>query len=148
MSHFNLGRLIEFLSSRNPETIVKNGFGAGMSYRGYYDCLAFEPVKNTTYGQMLEHAMAAMNTTYQGYKGGDFTMTGDTLVYIAEYGCCGDEINELVLSNGIPEGWKLVPSEMTDEIGEAIARNANCCGGIALDIYDAILNAAPAPEDD
>ncbi|WP_407248284.1 DUF551 domain-containing protein [Klebsiella oxytoca] len=43
----------------------------------------------------------------------------------------------------IPEGYVMVPKEMTDEIGEAIAMQANCCGGIALDIYDAMLAAAP-----
>ncbi|WP_259392324.1 DUF551 domain-containing protein [Klebsiella pneumoniae] len=42
----------------------------------------------------------------------------------------------------IPDGYVMVPKEMTDEIGEAIAMQANCCGGIALDIYDAILAAA------
>lgn len=42
-----------------------------------------------------------------------------------------------------PDGWVLVPKEMTDAIGEAIAMHANCCGGIALDIYDAMLAAAP-----
>lgn len=41
----------------------------------------------------------------------------------------------------IPDGFKLMPIEMTDEIGEAIAHEANCCGGIALDIYDAALKA-------
>lgn len=43
----------------------------------------------------------------------------------------------------VPDGYVLVPKEMTDEIGEAIAMQANCCGGIALDIYDAMLAAAP-----
>ena len=42
----------------------------------------------------------------------------------------------------IPDGYVMVPKEMTDEIGEAIAMQANCCGGIALDIYDAMLAAA------
>lgn len=46
-------------------------------------------------------------------------------------------------SQVIPEGYVLVPKEMTDEIGEAIAMQANCCGGIALDIYDALLAADP-----
>lgn len=41
------------------------------------------------------------------------------------------------------DGWVMVPKEMTDAIGEAIAMHANCCGGIALDIYDAMLAAAP-----
>jgi len=43
----------------------------------------------------------------------------------------------------IPDGWKLMPLEMTDEIGEAIAMEARCCGGIALCIYEATLAAAP-----
>lgn len=47
--------------------------------------------------------------------------------------------------SGIPDGYVLVPKEMTDEIGEAIAMQANCCGGIALDIYDAMLAAAQQP---
>ncbi|MCY2482707.1 hypothetical protein OW978_15750 [Klebsiella pneumoniae] len=46
-------------------------------------------------------------------------------------------------SQVIPDGYVMVPKEMTDEIGEAIAMQANCCGGIALDIYDAMLAAAP-----
>lgn len=44
-----------------------------------------------------------------------------------------------------PDGYKLMPIEMTDQIGEAIAMEANCCGGIALDIYNAALAAAPTP---
>lgn len=44
-----------------------------------------------------------------------------------------------------PDGWKLVPVELTDDIGEAIALEARCCGGIALDIYGAALRAAPEP---
>lgn len=43
------------------------------------------------------------------------------------------------------DGYVIVPKEMTDEIGEAIAMRARCCGGIALDIYDAILAAAQKP---
>ena len=40
------------------------------------------------------------------------------------------------------DGYVLVPKEMTDDIGEAIAMRANCCGGIALDIYDAMIAAS------
>lgn len=47
------------------------------------------------------------------------------------------------ISAVIPDGYVMVPKEMTDEIGEAIAMQANCCGGIALDIYDAMIAAAP-----
>lgn len=57
------------------------------------------------------------------------------------------EIMERLLNAGnspvIPDGYVMVPKEMTDEIGEAISMRARCCGGIALDIYDAMLAAAP-----
>jgi hypothetical protein len=43
----------------------------------------------------------------------------------------------------LPEGFKLMPIEITDEIAEAIALEARCCGGIALCIYEAALAAAP-----
>ncbi|HFX6758047.1 DUF551 domain-containing protein [Klebsiella variicola] len=46
----------------------------------------------------------------------------------------------------IPDGYVLVPKEMTDEIGEAISMRARCCGGIALDIYDAMLAATSQPQ--
>lgn len=46
----------------------------------------------------------------------------------------------------VPDGWVIVPREMTDEIGEAIALEAKCCGGIALDIYNAAIAAAPKLE--
>ncbi|HBW5774053.1 TPA: DUF551 domain-containing protein [Klebsiella pneumoniae] len=42
----------------------------------------------------------------------------------------------------VPDGYVLVPKEMTDEIGGAISMRARCCGGIALDIYDGMLAAA------
>ncbi|HGM6805118.1 TPA: hypothetical protein ACKP8U_001502 [Serratia marcescens] len=46
-------------------------------------------------------------------------------------------------SPAVPDGFKLMPLEMTDEIGEAIAMEARCCGGIALCIYESALAAAP-----
>ena len=38
--------------------------------------------------------------------------------------------------------YMLIPAELSDEIAEAIAYNANCCGGIAQDIYQAIIQAS------
>lgn len=50
-------------------------------------------------------------------------------------------------ASAVPKGWKLVPdaSHMTDEQAEAIAVRANCCGGIAYDIYRALLEVSPEP---
>lgn len=40
-----------------------------------------------------------------------------------------------------------IPRELTDHVGEAIARTANCCGGIAYDIYEAIIKAVEEEHD-
>ena len=39
-------------------------------------------------------------------------------------------------------GYTMVPVELTDNVAEAIAMEANCCGGIALDIWDAAIKVA------
>ncbi|MCG5574298.1 DUF551 domain-containing protein [Klebsiella pneumoniae] len=71
-----------------------------------------------------------------------------TLVYYVPPMSMGLKIGDKLYRHAQPapvvlDGYVMVPKEMTDEIGEAIAMQANCCGGIALDIYDAILAAAP-----
>ncbi|OBU10573.1 hypothetical protein AYY17_15640 [Morganella psychrotolerans] len=50
----------------------------------------------------------------------------------------------VVLKAAVPAPqYKAMPREMTDAIGEAIANEARCCGGIALSIYEAALDAEP-----
>lgn len=44
----------------------------------------------------------------------------------------------------VPPGWQAVPVELDDDIAEAIAMTANCCGGGAYDIWRAALAAAPS----
>lgn len=39
-------------------------------------------------------------------------------------------------------GYTMVPVELTDNVAEAIAIEAGCCGGIALDIWDAAIKVA------
>jgi len=62
--------LILELKKRDANKAVKNGFGEGMSSRSRYDEAAFEPVENTTFGEMLAHAEKLLGTTQAGYKGG------------------------------------------------------------------------------
>lgn len=38
--------------------------------------------------------------------------------------------------------WKRVPVECTDDIAEAIAHRARCCGGVAAEIWDAAMAAS------
>lgn len=86
-----LGELIEWLEKQDPKREVVCGFGAPMSYRGYYDQVAFAPVDKTTFGEMLQHAKAALGATFIGYKGGEYTMHEYTDCWIAEYGETGGD---------------------------------------------------------
>lgn len=48
-----LGDLIDRLKAEDPNKGVPLGFKNPHSYRGYYDCLAFEPAENVTVASML-----------------------------------------------------------------------------------------------
>lgn len=93
-----LSDIIKTLEKYDTATFVPLGFGEPHSYRGYYDQLAFEPVKNTTIGKMLAAAKEAEGATYTGYKGGEYMMTGNTGCHLANWGYSGEEISpELLL---------------------------------------------------
>ena len=93
-----LGELIEELKRHDRNKIVPMGFHHPHSYRGYYDQLAFEPARNITVGEMLNCAQEALNTTYPGWKGGDFTMGESTEVWLADEGDCGEIIGPELLN--------------------------------------------------
>ncbi len=87
-----LGHLIDWLSSQDPNKKVIDGFGEPMSWRGDYYQLAFAPEKETTVKDMLDNALSALGDTFTGYKGGEFRMGNDSEVYIANYGEIGEPI--------------------------------------------------------
>ena len=61
------------------------------SYRGYYSDIALEPWDGTlTVTQLLSAAQDACGRTFEGYKGGDYTMDADTPLWIAHYGSASD----------------------------------------------------------
>lgn len=93
-----LGDLIKQLERADPAKVVPLGFGNPHSYRGYYEQLAFEPKAGVTVGQMLADAKEALHTTYQGWKGGDYTMNEYTTVWLAEPGCTGEGIGPVLLA--------------------------------------------------
>ena len=69
--------------------------GEAHSYRGYYIDLAFAPLYDTeprTVKEALKEALLAHGKTFEGYKGGEFTMEGDTPVWYSHYGTCGPAI--------------------------------------------------------
>lgn len=92
-----LAEYIAWLEMQNEDFIMPVGFTNAHSYRGYYRDLAFEPRYDLTIKQMLSEAKAALDQTFEGYKGGDFTMGKYTEVWFAEYGETGDTISKLLL---------------------------------------------------
>lgn len=93
-----LSELIKRLESEPLDKNVPIGFGHPHSYRGFYEDLAFEPVTDTTVGDMLTAAKYALGKTFTGYKGGEFRMGAYTDVWLAHYGRCGETIGPLLLS--------------------------------------------------
>lgn len=79
-----LGELIKLLEGFQPAKEVAVGFSDPHSWRGIYSELAFVLTENVTIGSMLADAKSAVGTTYEGYKGGDFTMGEYSDVYIVE----------------------------------------------------------------
>ena len=86
----DLDTYIEILQGFDPETILSIGLSNPHSWRGSYDELAFEPVENITVKQMLEAAMEAYNSTYSGWKGGEYKMYGYTNINIDFKGVYSD----------------------------------------------------------
>ena len=82
----NLEDLILWLEKQNPAKVVLYGFGKPNSFRAYYHDVAFEPVENTTFGEMLTHAKSALGVTFTGYKGGEYLMADYSDCWISEYG--------------------------------------------------------------
>ena len=88
-----LKELIEWLESQPADAVVRFGFSEPHSYRGYYDELAFDPAKDVTIGSMLAYAKSAVNQTFGGWKGGEYTMSEYTDCWISYYGhASGDRI--------------------------------------------------------
>lgn len=115
--HVTLGKLIAILEGIDADGHVRLDDsdlapGRENSYRGYYEDLAFEPVvEPVTVADFLSRCRAALGSTYEGYKGGDYTMDADTPLWLAGYGDCGPAIVDAVPDN---HGLKLITKEIDD----------------------------------
>jgi hypothetical protein len=102
-----LGELITALEAHDPATVVPTGFSNPHSYRGYYEDLAFEPASNVTVGDMLADARSALDATFEGWKGGQFTMRDYTDCWLSPKGTASGEsigptLLRLMLAEGTP----------------------------------------------
>lgn len=80
--HLDLGELIARLEDEDPTKRLKTGFRHPHSYRGDYHELAFEFAVDVTVGQMLTDARSALGATFEGWRGGDYTMDAMTYVWL------------------------------------------------------------------
>lgn len=85
------------------------------SYRGFYDHLALGfagdyGARGQTVADLLEKARKALGAEFTGWKGGDYTMHGDTPLWVANPGNTGDTaivgIREHVYGTLIQTAWK------------------------------------------
>ena len=97
--YLELGGIIAALEAEDPRRVLPFGFHNPHSYRGYYNQLAFEPAANISIRDMLAAARSALGATFQGWKGGDYTMAADTDCWLANEGdCSNDQIGPVLLT--------------------------------------------------
>jgi hypothetical protein len=90
-SQFNLGNLMNRLRGLPQDMPIL--LGRANSYRGYYCDLAFEPlVQPCTVKEARQEVEQANGTTFEGWKGGDYTMARDTPVWYSHRGDVGLKI--------------------------------------------------------
>tara|TARA_B100001105_G_C22242256_1_gene378776 strand:+ start:269 stop:544 length:276 start_codon:yes stop_codon:yes gene_type:complete len=77
--------LIEVLDTCPKDAVFERGFSNPHSYRGHYSELAVEPEEDQKVTDMLDCLWAVLDTTLEGYKGGEFLMDGSVDVYLSMY---------------------------------------------------------------
>lgn len=98
--HLTLDKLIkviEDLDDRSIPVVVDYDHTTGIdsvdSYRGYYADLSLLPTKTvSTADRLYVMLKSAYGSTFEGYKGGDFVMDGDTPLWVAAYGNTGPAV--------------------------------------------------------
>lgn len=92
--HMTLGELQEYLEAyKDQETVLEPGLRHPHSYRGYYDEVGFYPCNNITVGDMLVEVKRALKHCFPGWKGGQYSYTTNTRVWISAQGCLGDPLS-------------------------------------------------------
>lgn len=105
--HITLGEMIGILEEVPKDATVTIDGGevypsSPHSYRGYYSDLSLSPVsKKTTAGTLLSELNLCLNETFEGYKGGDFEMDEDTPLWVADYGCTGRAVVDVLVGKDV-----------------------------------------------
>lgn len=104
-----LGEVILLLEGQPERNTVKLDFTNEIptslhSYRGYYEDLSLGCSPNArpmTVERLLKRFKDAKGQTFEGYKGGDFTMHSRTLVWVAKYGDTGRMLVGIQSKDGV-----------------------------------------------
>lgn len=85
-TQMTLGELIATLEQMDGDTNIEELYEPH-SYRGYYTDLGFETTGAVVQvRELLKTVKKCLGQTFEGYKGGDYTMTKTTPVWTSEYG--------------------------------------------------------------
>lgn len=96
--NMRLGAFIEALEKCEPSHPIVLDQGGSLngfcSYRGYYEDLCVMPSDHDVFSvaQVLKEAREAVGERFTGYKGGDFWMTKNTILWVASYGDTGRKL--------------------------------------------------------
>jgi hypothetical protein len=105
-----LGQLIKALSKYDPAKYIRYDFGPFTpdtlkSYRGYYDQIALGyGEESITVGEILKRCKKTVGHIFTGYKGGDYEMTEDTPVWMANWG----EYNSTAIIGVMDNGYNVI----------------------------------------
>lgn len=99
-TQMRLGELIDALKRQDQAEAVKYDFvhhgpTTLASYRGYYEDLALgydEKGNYPTVAELITRLESAIGEVFTGWKGGDYTMTRDTPVWVANPGESGSTV--------------------------------------------------------
>lgn len=99
-NQLSLGGLIfsfkEYPQDYNVVTLEGKTLGETISYRGYYNEIAIEPIEadvlHRSVFEVLKTLQESVGKTFEGYKGGEYTMDESTPIWVASYGCSGKEV--------------------------------------------------------
>lgn len=98
-NHMTLGSLIDALKRCKPESEVSFNFASARpsnhiaSYRGFYEDLAIAWSDGSQacleVRDLLKILESCVGRTFEGYKGGSYTASRDTALWVANWGCAG-----------------------------------------------------------
>ncbi len=93
--HMTLGDMIARYEAMPLGTLVEDP-GEAMSARAVYAHVGFAPCGGRIFArEAAEKCRSVIGKTFTGYKGGDFTMSESSPVWIAQYGISGDPLLDI-----------------------------------------------------